>query len=79
MAIEQAAAEAAKAATLASLDREGAAIAQARSSLAEAHHWREAYGEERTRGIKRAVITGLVCFFSGLAVGGLITRLLAGY
>jgi hypothetical protein len=62
-AIERAAAEAAKAAALASLEREAAAIREARQ-------WEKEYRETKSRGIKNTIITGVVCFFSGLLIGG---------
>jgi hypothetical protein len=68
-AIEGAAAEAAKAASLAALDREGAARREAAAALAEARRWEQQYRESRGRGIKNAVITGVICFLSGLALG----------
>ena len=68
-AIEQAAAEAARAAALAALNREAAAIR-------EAHKWRtEAEKKEmevkavKRTGVKNAVIAGAVCLFCGFAVG----------
>jgi hypothetical protein len=61
-AIEKAAAEAAKAAALASID------AQAKA-YAEAQHWRGEYTEAKQRGVKNAVIAGVICFFSGLVIG----------
>ncbi|GHV63909.1 hypothetical protein AGMMS49587_15190 [Spirochaetia bacterium] len=61
-AIERAAAEAAKAAALASID------AQAKA-WAEAQHWRVEYQEAKSRGVKNAVLTGVICFFSGLVIG----------
>jgi hypothetical protein len=64
-AIEQAAAEAARAATLALLDREAAALAEARK-------WRDQYGKTRRRGIMVAVITGVICFTGGIAVGNVL-------
>jgi hypothetical protein len=61
-AIEQAAAEAARAAMLASLDREMAAARETRRLLEE-------NGALRKSRVKAAVITGAVCFFGGLAAG----------
>ncbi|GHU91838.1 hypothetical protein FACS189476_12570 [Spirochaetia bacterium] len=61
-AIEKAAAEAAKAAALASLD------AQAKA-WAEAQHWQGEYTETKRRGVKNAVITGVICFFPALLSG----------
>jgi anti-sigma factor RsiW len=64
-AIEQAAAEAAKAAALASLEREAAVLAEARK-------WEQEYRETKRRGITTAVITGAVCFTGGLVTGLII-------
>jgi vacuolar-type H+-ATPase subunit D/Vma8 len=61
-AIEQAAAEAAKAATLASLEREAAAIREAQRLQSENSRLKQSR-------VKIAVITGVVCFFGGLAIG----------
>ena len=61
-AIEQAAAEAARAAALASLEREAAAIREAQRLQGENSRLKQSR-------IKAAVITGVVCFFCGLAVG----------
>jgi hypothetical protein len=61
-AIEQAAAEAARAAMLASLEREMAAARETRRLLEE-------NGVLRKSRVKAAVITGAVCFFGGLAAG----------
>jgi len=64
-AIEQASGEAAKGAVLAMIEREAIA-------LREAEKWRlEAEIAKRT-GIKRAVITGIICFFTGCTTGLLI-------
>jgi hypothetical protein len=60
-AIEKAAAEAARAAILASLERETAAIR-------EAQRWQGEYRNAKTAGIKTAIVTGLVCFFGGMAI-----------
>jgi hypothetical protein len=61
-AIEQAAAEAAKATTLAGIEREAAAIH-------EAQRWEREYRETKSRSIKIMVITGVVCLLGGLAIG----------
>jgi uncharacterized membrane protein YccC len=61
-AIEQAAAEAARAAALASLDREMAAMAEAQRLHRENSRLRQSR-------VKTAVVTGVVCFFGGLAIG----------
>jgi hypothetical protein len=61
-AIEQAAAEAAKAAVLASLEREAAAIR-------EAQHLQGENSRLKQSRVKTAIITGVVCFFGGLAFG----------
>jgi predicted cobalt transporter CbtA len=61
-AIEQAAAEAAKAAAMASIRRETEAWAQAQ-------HWQGQYRATKRAGIKTAVLTGVICFLGGLAIG----------
>ncbi|GHV49107.1 hypothetical protein AGMMS49546_39840 [Spirochaetia bacterium] len=61
-AIERAAAEAAKAAALAGIEREAAA-------LREAQRWERDFRDAKSRGAKNAVITGVICFFSGLVIG----------
>jgi hypothetical protein len=61
-AIEQAAAKAAKAAALASLEREAAAMREAQRLQGENNRLRQSR-------IKTAVVTGLICFFGGLAIG----------
>jgi hypothetical protein len=70
-AIEQAAAEAARAAALASLNREMAALSEAQRLQSENSRLRESR-------VKTAVITGVVCFFGGLAIGAGTTAILAG-
>jgi hypothetical protein len=70
-AIEQAAAEAAKAAALASLEREAAAIRKAQRLHAENSRLKQS-------GLKTAIITGAVCFFGGLAIGVGTTAILTG-
>jgi hypothetical protein len=61
-AIEKAAAEAAKAAALASLDREMAALSEAQRLHSENSRLRQSR-------VKTAVVTGVICFFGGLAFG----------
>jgi hypothetical protein len=61
-AIEKAAAEAVKATALAFLEREAAA-------MREAQQWQGEYRVAKKAGVKTAVITGVICFFGGLAVG----------
>jgi hypothetical protein len=70
-AIERAAGEAAKAAVLASLEREITAI-----SLAQG--WQNEYLAAKRKGVKTAIITGVICFFGGLAVGAGTTVLMGG-
>jgi len=64
-AIEQAAGEASKAAVLASIEREAAA-------LREAQQWRTQAELAKKTGIKSAVITGVICLLSGCAAGIII-------
>ena len=66
-AIEQAAGEAARAAVLAMLEREAAALRQAQLLQIEAEQMRKT-------GVRNAVITGLVCFLGGIVTGVLIAR-----
>jgi hypothetical protein len=61
-AVEQAAAEAAKAAALASLNREMAAVTEAQRLQGENSRVKQSR-------VKTAVLTGLICFFGGIAVG----------
>jgi len=68
-AIEQAAGEAAKAAVLASLEREAEALREAQRWRIEAEIRQEAIKATKKAGTKNAVITGLICFLGGLAVG----------
>jgi FKBP-type peptidyl-prolyl cis-trans isomerase len=75
-AIEQAAGEAAKAAVLAVIEREAAALHEAAHQQAEAKHWKleaerqkQMIKETKKAGVKNTVITIAVCFVGGLAVG----------
>jgi hypothetical protein len=61
-AIERAAGEAAKAAVLASLERELAAV-----SLAQG--WQGEYLAAKRKGVKTAIIVGVICFLGGLVPG----------
>jgi hypothetical protein len=61
-AIEQAAAEAARTAALASLERELAAVSEAQRLQGENSRLKRSK-------VKTAVITGVICFFGGLAAG----------
>jgi hypothetical protein len=65
-AIELAAGEAAKAAVLASLERELAAVALAQG-------WQGEYLAVKRKGVKTAIIAGVICFLGGVAVGTLGT------
>jgi hypothetical protein len=75
-AIEQAAAEAARVTTLASLEREAALIQAQAAAIREAARIQE--NADRLQGennslkksrVKTAIVTGLVCFFGGVALG----------
>jgi hypothetical protein len=68
-AIEQAAGEAAKAATLASLEREAAAMHEANRWRIEAGIRQETIKATKKACTKNAVIAGLICLLGGLAVG----------
>jgi hypothetical protein len=60
--IEKAAAEAAKAAALASIEREAVAIAEARK-------WQKEYQDAKKDNIKNALIAGALCLIGGFALG----------
>jgi hypothetical protein len=70
-AIEQAAAEAARAALLASLERERAAITESQRLQGENSRLKQSR-------VKTAIVTGAICFFGGLAVGAGGIALLQG-
>jgi hypothetical protein len=66
-AIEKAAGEAAKAAVLASLERE-------LSAVSEAQRWQGKYQDTKRKGVTTAVIAGVICLFGGIAVGSFAIR-----
>jgi predicted dinucleotide-utilizing enzyme len=68
-AIEAAAAEAAKAASLASLEREASLVQAQALAIRESSLLQEENGALRKSRVKTAVITGVICFFSGLTIG----------
>jgi hypothetical protein len=75
-AIERAAGEAAKAAALAMLEREAAAMQEAAKQQAEALRWRmeaeanlQAGTQAKRAGVKNAVLAGAICFIGGFVVG----------
>jgi hypothetical protein len=70
-AIEQAAAEAARAAALASLEREAATMREAQRLQGENSRLKQSR-------VKTAVVTGVICFFGGFAVGAGATAIFAG-
>jgi hypothetical protein len=70
-AIEQAAAEAARAAALASLEREMTAVSEAQRLQGENSRLKQSR-------VKTAIVTGVVCFFGGLAIGVGTTAILIG-
>jgi hypothetical protein len=70
-AIEKAAAEAAKASVLASLDREAGA-------MREAQRWRSEAETAKKTGTRNAIIAGVICFLGGLAVGAGSIAILGG-
>jgi hypothetical protein len=73
-AIEQAAAEAAKAAVLEVIDREAAALHEAQKWRIEAEKRAGLVILAKKTGVKNAVIAGVICLFGGLAVGMAINR-----
>jgi hypothetical protein len=72
-AIEQAAGEAARAAALASLERELSLLQGKALVVREAERLQEENSAIRKGKVKTAIITGVVCFFGGLAIGAGIT------
>jgi hypothetical protein len=75
-AIEKAAAESAKAAMLAGLEREAAMLRDLTIHQADAQFWRlqaatnlAAIDVAKKTGIKNAIIAGAVCLFGGLIIG----------
>jgi hypothetical protein len=68
-AIEQAAAEAAKAAAIAGIEREGILVQERAAAVREANHWKTEFKTAKGRGVKNMVITGVVCLLGGLAIG----------
>jgi hypothetical protein len=84
-AIEQAAGEAAKAAVLALLEREAAAIREATRQQAEAQRWRieadlnfKAIAEAKKKGVKNTFKAGGICLVSGLVIGFFGTLIIGG-
>jgi len=81
-AIEQAAGEAARAAALALLEREAAAMREAARQQAEAQRWQieadlrlQAVKEAKKAGVKNAFIAGALCLIGGLAIGVVVQNL----
>jgi hypothetical protein len=68
-AIERAAGEAAKAASLAQASSYLASLEREAAAVREALRWQGEYRNVKSAGIKTAVLTGVICFFGGLAVG----------
>jgi hypothetical protein len=68
-AIEKAAAEAAKAATLEALQREAALLRQSQFWKSEAEKMQQTVAETKKAGRKNTLIGVLIGIFSGLAVG----------
>ena len=68
-AIEKVAGEAAKAATLASIDREAAALREAQRWRLEAELRQQVITETKKDCKKNVVIAGLVCLLGGLVLG----------
>ena len=77
-AVEQAAAEAARAAMLASLDREMSLLRAKALAVRETRRLLEENGVLRKSRVKAAVITGAICFFTGLAAGACGVMLIGG-
>ena len=68
-AIEQAAAESARAASIALLEQEAKALAVQATLRFEAERWKNETAAAKKAGVWNAIITGVVCFFGGLVIG----------
>jgi polyphosphate kinase len=68
-AIEQASGEAAKAAVLSVIEREAAALREAQQWRIQAEINSLAVTQAKKAGVKNAIIAGVICLLSGLAVG----------
>ena len=84
-AIEQAASEAARAAMLASLEREAAAYRETALQRADALHWRleaesyfKALNDEKKKSRRKAVLTGIICLVSGFVIGSVTINAIGG-
>jgi len=75
-AIEKAAAEAARAAFLQSLERESEAMREAARRQAEILQMRNEAEVLRKAGIRNNILIGVLCFIGGLAVGATATILI---
>ena len=71
-AIEQAAGEAARAAVLSMLEREAMAFKEVNRWRVEAERFSKEISQTKRNRLRNIVITGLVCFTSGLLVGAII-------
>jgi hypothetical protein len=77
-AIERAAGEAARAAALASLEREASLLQAKALAIRDAQHWQAEYRDAKKAGIKTTVITGVICFFGGLVLGAGTVAIIGG-
>jgi hypothetical protein len=77
-AIEQAAAEAARAAALASLEREASLLQAKEFAIREAQRLQGENSRLKQSKVKTAIVTGIICFFGGLAAGAGTTVILMG-
>jgi len=73
-AIEQAAGEAAKAATLASIEREAKILHEVQRWRMEAERQKQAAIDIKKAGFKNAFIAGVICLLGGVVVGVAIGR-----
>jgi anti-sigma factor RsiW len=78
-AIEQAAAEAARAAALAALEREAAALREMQRWRIEAEIRQQTITENKKAGVKNAIIAGAICLLGGIAVGIGGTLVIGGF
>jgi hypothetical protein len=73
-AVEQAAAEAARAAALASLEREASLLQAKELAIREAQRLQGENSRLKQNRVKTAIVTGVVCFFTGAGTTALLMR-----
>jgi len=72
-AIEQAAAEAARAAMLASIEREALLLREKAEAMSEVKRWKNEMETVKQTRIRTTFIAGLICFVCGFTTGVILT------